>query len=291
MNIQWYPGHMTKSRRMMEENIALVDIVITLLDARIPYSSQNPDIDHMARNKKRITLLNKADLADPTVTAAWKKYFEAKGHTVILTDAATGKGLSEITAAAARMMREKVEAQKKRGRINVPTRAMIVGIPNVGKSTLINRFAGRAITKTGDKPGVTRGKQWVKIKADIELLDTPGILWPRFNDEAVGLRLAYTGAIKDDIMDIYTLSQKFIAEINRLYPTALAARYKITPEEGDTPLAILQKIGTARSFRVKNGAVDEGRAANMLMNEFRAGKLGKLSLEVPEVIDIIQMHS
>ncbi|MBR1737856.1 MAG: ribosome biogenesis GTPase YlqF, partial [Firmicutes bacterium] len=206
MNIQWYPGHMTKTRRMMEENIKLVDIVIELLDARIPMSSKNPDIDELAKNKKRIIILNKIDLADEKKTKEWAKYFEENGAVVREINSVSGKGIKTITDAAEELMKEKKERLKQRGRIFVPTRAMVVGIPNVGKSTLINKFVGKAAAKTGDRPGVTRSKQLVRIKRDLELLDTPGILWPKFEDENVGMKLAFIGSINDDILDIYTLA-------------------------------------------------------------------------------------
>ena len=209
-NIQWYPGHMTKTRRMMEENISLVDIVIELVDARIPYSSKNPDLDTLAKNKHRILLLNKCDLADERATDIWQEYFEKQGFRVIRINALKGNGLGEVTETARGLMKEKIEKLKARGRINVPIRSMIVGIPNVGKSTFINKYVGRVTAKTGDKPGVTRGKQWIKLKKDFELLDTPGILWPKFEDQQVGLKLAFTGAINDDILDPENMAIAFI---------------------------------------------------------------------------------
>lgn len=281
MNIQWYPGHMTKTKRMMAENISLVDIVIELLDARIPQSSKNPDIDILANNKFRIIVLNKSDLADETKTKEWVSYFGEKGYRVILADSVTGKGLKDITEISRELMKEKLERLKKRGRIFVPVRAMIVGIPNVGKSTLINKFVGRATARTGDKPGVTRGKQWVKIKKDFELLDTPGILWPKFDDEAVGMKLAFTGAVKDDILDSYTLGVNLIGFLRRLYPEALKERYNIDYDENDSNDDIMRKIGMARGFKIKGGEVDLDRSANILIDEFRAAKLGKFTLETP----------
>ena len=283
MNIQWYPGHMTKARRMMQENIALVDIVIELLDARIPYSSKNPDIDPLANGKKRLVLLNKADLADPAATAAWTVYYEARGFAVVQTDAAHGKGMQGIADAARELMREKVERLRRRGRIFVPTRAMIAGIPNVGKSTLINQIVGKHMTRTSDRPGVTRGKQWVKIKKDFELLDTPGILWPKFEDQTVGLHLAFTGAVKDDIMDIDTLAQKLIDKLRVVSPGCLTRRYGVTVHENDLAADILIKIAEARGFKIKGGEADAGRAAITLLDEFRGGKLGRITLEWPEM--------
>ncbi len=279
MNIQWYPGHMTKTRRMMEENISLVDIVIELLDARLPLSSKNPDIDKLAVNKKRIVILNKVDLADDKKTKEWSEYFKAKGFEVIEADCARGKGIKEITPVAKELMAEKVERLRKRGRIFVPTRAMIVGIPNVGKSTLINKFVGRNMAKTGDKAGVTRAKQWVKIKKDFELLDTPGILWPKFDDENVGLKLAFTGAINDSIMDSTVLVTHLIEYLNRLYPNAVKSRYGIEYDENTSVNEIYEKIARKRGFIKKGDEVDYKRAADIVIDEFRAGMLGKMTLE------------
>ena len=286
MNIQWYPGHMTKTRRMMQENIGLVDIVIELLDARIPFSSKNPDIDELAKNKHRIIILNKVDLADEKKTKLWTEYFEAKNFKVILVNSITGKGLKDITEVSTELMKEKVERLKQRGRIFVPTRAMIVGIPNVGKSTLINKFVGKSIAKTGDKPGVTRGKQWIKIKKDFELLDTPGILWPKFEDQKVGLKLAFTGAVNDDILDSYTLALNFIDYLRQIYPNALKERYGIEFSEDDQADYILKEIGTARSFKTKGGEIDLTRASDILIDEFRACRLGKITLEETEEFNI-----
>lgn len=279
MNIQWYPGHMTKTRRMMEENISLVDIVIELIDARLPLSSKNPDIDTLAANKKRILLMNKVDLADDNKTNQWKEYFENKGYKVILINSINGKGIKDITPAAKELMAEKLERLRKRGRIFVPTRAMIVGIPNVGKSTFINKFVGKAMTKTGDKAGVTRGKQWVRVKRDFELLDTPGILWPKFEDQAVGLRLAFTGAMNDDILDSVTLAHNLIEYLDRLYPRAVRDRYDIEYDEDTKSDRILELIAEKRGFVKRGNELDMDRAANILLDEFRAAKLGKITLE------------
>lgn len=282
MNIQWYPGHMTKTRRMMQENIGLVDIVIELLDSRIPYSSKNPEIDELAKNKHRIVILNKVDLADDKKTNLWIKYFEERNCKVILVNSITGKGIKDITEISKELMKEKVERLKQRGRLFVPTRAMIVGIPNVGKSTLINKFVGKSLAKTGDKPGVTRGKQWIKIKKDFELLDTPGILWPKFEDQKVGLKLAFTGAVNDDILDTYTLSLNLIEYLRKIYPNSLKERYKIDFNEDDKSEKILENIGIARSFKTKGGEVDLQRAAHILIDEFRGCRLGKITLEEPD---------
>lgn len=279
MNIQWYPGHMTKTRRMMEENISLVDIVIELLDARLPHSSKNPDIDNLAKNKKRIIIMNKVDLADEKKTQEWKEYFEQKGFEVILVDSITGKGIKSITTVSKELMAEKMERLRLRGRIFAPTRAMIVGIPNVGKSTLINKFVGKSMTKTGDKAGVTRGKQWVRVKRDFELLDTPGILWPKFEDQNVGLKLAFTGAMNDDILDSVSLAHKLIEYLNRLYPNAVKDRYGVEYEQ-DTPSdEVLSNIAAKRGFKKRGDELDLDRAANILLDEFRAAKLGRITLE------------
>ncbi len=279
MNIQWYPGHMTKTRRMMEENISLVDIVIELLDARLPLSSKNPDIDNLAKNKKRIIIMNKVDLADDNKTKEWKEYFESQGFKVILVDSITGKGIKDITTVSKELMAEKLERLRLRGRIFAPTRAMIVGIPNVGKSTLINKFVGKAMAKTGDKAGVTRGKQWVRVKKDFELLDTPGILWPKFEDESVGLKLAFTGAVNDDILDSVTLSYNLIEYLNRLYPKAIANRYGIEYDAETKSDKILEMIAEKRGFKIRGGEPDLDRAANILLDEFRAAKLARVTLE------------
>lgn len=285
MNIQWYPGHMTKTRRMMTENLSLIDVVIELVDARIPYSSKNPDIDELAKNKHRIIVLNKADLADKEKTLVWSKYFEAKGFKVVTANSAAGKGVADVTNAARELMKEKIERQKSRGRIFVPIRAMIVGIPNVGKSTFINKYVGKSMAKTGDKPGVTRSKQWIKIKKDFELLDTPGILWPKFEDQEVGLKLAFTGAINDDVLDTETLALEFIELMKKINPMCIKERYKIEFEADEKPYEILNKIGEKRGFKVRKGEIDTLRTANILMDEFRGGKLGNLTLEMPEDIE------
>ena len=281
-HIQWYPGHMTKTRRMMEENISLVDVVIELIDARIPYSSKNPDIDKLASNKYRIIVMNKSDLADERATAKWVKYFENKNFKVILTDSINGKGVKSVTEVARELMEEKIQRLKARGRLFVPIRAMIVGIPNVGKSTFINKYVGKATTKTGDKPGVTRGKQWIKIKKDFELLDTPGILWPKFEDQDVASKLAFTGAINDEILNIEAVSVDFIKLINNRYPNALKDRYGVEGGDGKQPHQIFLEIGENRGFKMKGGQIDTLRCAKILLDEYRGGMLGKITLEFPE---------
>lgn len=279
MNIQWYPGHMTKTRRMMEENISLVDIVIELLDARLPLSSKNPEIDNLAKNKKRIVLLNKVDLADENKTKEWVNYFKEKGFEVIEVNSITGKGIKDITKVAQSLMQEKIDRLKKRGRIFVPTRSMIVGIPNVGKSTLINKFVGKNMAKTGDKAGVTRGKQWVKVKKDFELLDTPGILWPKFDDKAVGLKLAFTGAVNDDIVDSQELAINLIQYLNKLYPSAIKNRYNVDYDAESTAYEVLTRIGEKRNFLKKGNEIDYKRTADILIDEFRGAVLGRMTLE------------
>lgn len=284
MNIQWYPGHMTKTRRMMEENIALVDVVIELIDARIPYSSKNPEIDELAKNKYRIIVMNKSDLADERATAVWSEYFQNQGFEVILTDSVKGKGVKNVTDVARELMEEKIQRLKARGRLFVPIRAMIVGIPNVGKSTFINKYVGKATAKTGDKPGVTRGKQWIKIKKDFELLDTPGILWPKFEDQQVGLKLAFTGAINDDILDVETMAVEFVKIMMERYPNAIRERYGVEYDQNSDAHQVFLDIGEARGFKIKGNQIDTLRCAKILFDEYRGGMLGKITLEMPEDI-------
>ncbi|NDO47737.1 ribosome biogenesis GTPase YlqF [Clostridium sp. MD294] len=287
MNIQWYPGHMTKTKRMMMENISLVDIVIELVDARIPYSSKNPDIDDLAKNKYRIILLNKCDLAEQKATALWEQYYKQKGFEVIQVNSIKGIGMTEVTNAARALMREKIERQKARGRLFVPIRSMIVGIPNVGKSTFINKYVGKTTAKTGDKPGVTRGKQWIKLKKDFELLDTPGILWPKFDDKEVGLKLAFTGAVNDDILDLITLATELINHLLIRHSELLQNRYQILFDTIEEPHIILEKIAIARGFKQKGGEPDIDRASKILLDEYRGGKLGNITLELPEDLEAI----
>ncbi len=285
MNIQWYPGHMTKTKRMMQENISLVDIVIELVDARIPYSSKNPDIDDLAKNKYRMILLNKCDLAEENATVLWEKYYKQKGFAVMQLNALKGTGISQVTASARELMQEKIQKQKARGRLFVPIRSMIVGIPNVGKSTFINQYVGKTTAKTGDKPGVTRGKQWIKLKKDFELLDTPGILWPKFDDKEVGLKLAFTGAVNDDILDLTTLATELINYLVIRHSQCLQKRYQITFDTIEQPHVILKQIAVARGFKQKGGDADLDRAAKILLDEYRGGKLGKITLELPEELE------
>ncbi|MGN0396022.1 MAG: ribosome biogenesis GTPase YlqF [Coprococcus sp.] len=279
MNIQWYPGHMTKAKRMMQENIKLIDIVIELVDARIPFSSKNPDIDELAKNKYRLILLNKVDLADDSVTSKWEEYYREKGFYVAKINARSGNGMKGIDSIVQEACKEKIERDRKRGIINRPIRAMIVGIPNVGKSTFINSYAKKACTKVGNKPGVTKGKQWIRLGKNIELLDTPGILWPKFDDEAVGLKLSYIGSINDEILNITDIACELIKFIHNNYCNIIAERYKI--EESDDAVAMLSDIAEKRACVKKGGELDIDKAAALLLDDFRAGKLGRISLELP----------
>ena len=281
MNIQWYPGHMAKAKRKIQETLKLVDVVIELLDARVPLSSRNPEIDILAAGKFRIIVLNKFDLSNPHVNNLWQEYFEAMGAKVVMANSINGAGLNSIYPAASALMAEKIERQKARGRLMVPIRAVVAGIPNVGKSTFINKLYGKGIAKTGDRPGVTKANQWIKVKADFELLDTPGLLWPKFEDETVGKNLAFTGAIKDDIMDIEALSKEFIGFMRVEYPDLLKQRYNIDYSQDAQNYEIFEMIGRARGFLLKGQEVDYKRCAVTLLDEFRGGVLGKISLEVP----------
>lgn len=280
MHFQWYPGHMTKARRMMQENIKLIDIVVELVDARVPLGSKNPDIDELARNKYRLIVLNKADMADAETTALWQKYYEEKGFFVAKVNSQKGAGMREVKSLVERACREKKERDKKRGILNRPLRAMVVGIPNVGKSTFINSFAGKACAKTGNKPGVTKGKQWIKINKNVELLDTPGILWPKFEDQAVGLRLALIGSIKEEILNTTDMAIAFIGFLKTQYAGVLAERYAV--DESGEDLAILEEIARARGCLMKGNQLDIDKAGRILLEDFRALRLGKLSLEVPD---------
>lgn len=279
MNIQWYPGHMTKAKRMMQEDIKLIDIVIELLDARIPLSSRNPDIDTLANNKFRLVLLNKSDLADASVTMQWENYFKEKGILVVTINARDGQGMKAITAKIQEACKEKIERDRKRGIINRPIRAMIVGIPNVGKSTFINSFAKKSCTKVGNKPGVTKGKQWIKINKNVELLDTPGILWPKFEDETVGEHLAFIGSINDEIIQKAELAVNMIKFMQENYAGRLSERYQI--EEEKEAAVILEDIARNRGCLQKGNELNVEKAAAILLEEFRNGKLGRISIEQP----------
>lgn len=285
MEIQWYPGHMAKTKRMMEENIRLVDVVVEVVDARIPYSSKNPYLNRLWQRRPRVMALNKADLADDTVNQVWKKWYEEQGYGVVLVDSLHGKGYKEIAKEALRLCSAKREKDAARGLQNRPIRMMVTGIPNVGKSTLINRLVGRAeAAKTGNKPGVTKGKQWIKVGNGLELLDTPGILWPKFEDPQVGQKIAFIGSIKDDILDSYTLAVFLLNCLSGRYPDALSKRYGIEEAVNTEGDVLLEMIGRKRGHLRSGGVVDVERTAAMLLDEFRSGKLGRLSLETPDEI-------
>lgn len=284
MDYQWYPGHMTKARRMMQENIGLVDLVIELADARIPLSSRNPDIDSLCGNKARILLMTKADMADPARTAKFQKYFEDKGFMVIAMDARTRKSNEKIKAYVEKACAAKRERDKRRGIVGRPLRAMVVGIPNVGKSTFINSFAGKASAKTGNKPGVTRGKQWIRLNKNLELLDTPGILWPKFEDRQVGVNLALTGAIRQELLEEQELSLELLDFLQREYPVLLKEKYASEGAEWEFPMDnadLLREIALSRNLLKTGGEPDWQRASKMILDDFRNGKTGRISLETP----------
>lgn len=290
MNIQWYPGHMTKTRRMIADQIKYVDAVCEILDSRIPVSSRNPDVDELTAGKPRLVVLNRVDQADPEATKKWAAYFRAKGYAVLESDAKGGMGTNKFSGAVRELLAEKLRQYAERGQSGRVVRVMILGIPNVGKSTFINKIAGRKIAKTEDRPGVTRAKQWVPIDKGLELLDTPGILWPKFEDQSVGLNLAYTGAVKDDILDTETLGCHLMAYLGERYPEALLTGYKLSKlperEEEDNDVAygyrLLETAGRRRGFLISGGEVDTERMAKILLDEFRGGKLGRFTLEMPE---------
>lgn len=277
MNYQWYPGHMTKARRMMEENIKLIDLVIELVDARIPLSSRNPDVDRLGQNKARLILLNKADLADPKYNEEWKAYFKEKGYFVVALNSRTRDGMKGINSVVQDACREKIERDRKRGIINRPVRAMVVGIPNVGKSTFINSFAGKACARTGNKPGVTKGKQWIRLNKNLELLDTPGILWPKFEDQNVGMKLAFIGSMNDEILNIEELSLLLIQRLKADYKGILEKRYNVDEEEDD--IKVLEGIAENRNCFKKGSELDLQKASAVIMDDFRNGRLGRITLE------------
>ncbi|MDY4669230.1 MAG: ribosome biogenesis GTPase YlqF [Oliverpabstia sp.] len=283
MILQWYPGHMTKAKRQMQEDLKLIDLIIELVDARIPLSSRNPDIDEMGKNKSRLILLNKSDLADEKYNEQWTEYFQQKGFYVVKVNSRSGAGLKGIQGVINQACKEKIERDRRRGIKNRPIRAMVVGIPNVGKSTFINSYAGKACTKTGNKPGVTKGKQWIRLNKSVELLDTPGILWPKFEDQEVGKRLAYIGSIKDEILNVEELSLLLLEYIRDNYPGLLAQRYGIS-EEG-TPLSMLEGIAENRKCLLRGQELDYAKAAGILMEEFRNGKIGRITLEYPPTME------
>ena len=282
MNIQWYPGHMTKTRRQMEADLKHVDIVVEIVDARIPISSRNPDIDAICGNKPRIVMLNRADQADLQLTRAWADYFnKTLGIPAATADSRAGTGVGQMAALARSALKEQIARWKEKGQVGRPIRAMVVGVPNVGKSTFINKAAKRKSAKTGDRPGVTRGKQWVSVDSGLELLDTPGILWPKFEDETTGLHLAFTGAVKDEVTDLEGLACALLELLRDRYPQAVKERYKVAELEGRQGWELLEDCAKNRGMRISGGEVDTERMAKLLLDEFRGGKLGRFTLEVP----------
>ncbi|MBO5340972.1 MAG: ribosome biogenesis GTPase YlqF [Oscillospiraceae bacterium] len=290
MNIQWYPGHMTKTRRQIEADLKLVDMVVEIIDARIPISSRNPDIDQLVGDKPRLVVLNRCDQADPGTNRIWSEYFKSKGCTVLETDAKTGTGINRFSQVVQTALKDQIARWREKGQVGRPVRAMVVGVPNVGKSTFINKIARRKSAKAGDRPGVTRGKQWVNVDSTLDLLDTPGILWPKFEDELTGMHLAFTGAVKDDIMDVETLGCHLMCFMSDRYPEALTTAYKLADlpkrEEEDNDIAygyrLLQAAAQKRGMRISGGDVDTERMARVLLDEYRGGKLGRFTLELPE---------
>ncbi len=280
MQLQWYPGHMTKAKRQMQEDIKLIDVVIELLDARVPAASRNPDIDELGKNKARLVLMNKADLADERRTREWMEYLKKKGCLTVPLDARNRGGMKQVTAVIMEACREKIERDRKRGIKNRPVRAMVAGIPNVGKSTFINSYAGKACTRTGNKPGVTKGKQWIRLNKNVELLDTPGILWPKFEDPDVGLHLAMIGSIREEILNLDELSTALIRFLCDQYPGVLTERYAVSAEDGE-PAALLGQIAQRRGCILKGNEPDYGKASSLLLDDFRSGRLGRITLEQP----------
>ena len=281
MQFQWYPGHMAKAKKAMQEDIKLIDVIVELVDARVPYSSKNPDIDTLANGKSRVLVLNKYDLADSRVTDEWVKYYEDKGYFIAKANSKNGKGVKSVNNIIQEACAQKIERDRRRGIINRPVRAMVAGIPNVGKSTFINSFAGRACTKTGNKPGVTKGKQWIRLNKNVELLDTPGILWPKFEDQQSGLHLAFTGAIKDELYNIYELSILLIDFLDKNYPDAISSYYNTGTGSTSSGAETLNLIAKCRGC-IKSGAEpDLDKAGKLLVDDFRAGKLGAITLERP----------
>ncbi len=282
MDIQWYPGHMTKTRRQIQADLKLVDLVAELTDARIPVSSRNPDIDALVGDKPRLLVLNRADQADPAMNRIWAEWFRSRGLAVLETNARDGKGVNQFSFAVKTVLKDQLARWKERGLVGRPIRVMVVGVPNVGKSTFINRVARRKSAKAGDRPGVTRGKQWITVDPGMELLDTPGILWPKFEDPSTGFHLAFTGAVKDEIMDVETLACHLMELLAARYPQALTDRYRLTPEAGEAGWQLLERTARKRGFLISGGEPDTGRMARILLDEYRSGKLGAFTLESPQ---------
>ena len=282
MNIQWYPGHMTKTRRQMENNVKLVDMVAEVVDARIPISSRNPDIDAIVGDRPRLIIFNRADQADPAMTERWTTYYRKRDFGVLETDAKSGKGVGQFSAVAKRVLKDRLEVWRARGQVGRPIRVMVVGVPNVGKSTFINKVAGRKSVKAGDRPGVTRGKQWVRVDTGLELLDTPGILWPKFEDKTTGLHLAFTGAVRDEVTDMEGLACALLVLLRDRYPQTLEGRYKLTEATELQGWEMLERCARKRGMLVVGGEANTERMANVLLDEFRSGKLGRFTLEDPQ---------
>ena len=280
MHFQWYPGHMTKARRMMQENIKLIDLIIELVDARIPLSSRNPDIDDMGKNKARLIVLNKADLAEEKRNDEWVEYFKEKGYSAVKVNSKKGGGIKSIQSVIQEACREKTERDRRRGILNRPVRAMVAGIPNVGKSTFINTLSGKACTKTGNKPGVTKGKQWIRLNKSVELLDTPGILWPKFEDQKAALKLAFIGSIKDEILQTEELASELIKYMEEEYAGAIGEKYSV--ETTEDSYECLRRIAESRHCLVRGNELDTEKAAALFLDDFRNGRLGRITLENPE---------
>ncbi len=282
MNIQWYPGHMTKTRRQMEQDIRLVDAVCEIVDARIPLSSRNPDIDVICGGKPRMIILNRIDMADPAMTKRWAGFFRRCGMTVLETDCKNRKGTGQFASSVRELLKDKIQKYQEKGQAGRTLRVMVVGIPNVGKSTFINAVSGRKSAKAENRPGVTRGKQWITVEKGLEMLDTPGILWPKFEDPEVGLKLAYTGAVKDNVVDVETLAVHLIGLLGREYPDALESRYRFTVPDTFEDYELLELAGRKRGMLISGGEVDTERMSRVLLEEYRNGKLGRFTLEKPE---------
>lgn len=288
MNLQWYPGHMAKTRRILSENIKMVDVVLELLDARIPKSSKNPIIDEIVGTKPRIIVLNKSDLADERISRQWEEWYTSNGYTCIFVNSIKGTGIASLKSKLMEIMKDKIEKEKQKGRKFRPIRTMVVGIPNVGKSSFINKIAGRASAITGDKPGVTRGKQWIRLNSQIDLLDTPGVLWPKFEDQETGLNLAFTGAIKDEVFDIVEVASILMERLSKKYPDELKSRFKLDSLAADNNLALLEAAGRKRGCVISGGEIDYYRIAAIVLDEFRGGKIGRITLETPMDTDIVR---
>ena len=283
MDIQWFPGHMAKTRRLISDNLKLVDVVVELVDARIPLSSRNPEIDKIVNNKPRVLVMNKSDISDADANKKWLSYFKQKGIEAVAVDSLSGKGVGSVTSAIDRVLKDKYERERQKGIIKHSVKMMIVGIPNVGKSSLINRLAGRSAAKTGDRPGVTTAKQWIRLSGKFELLDTPGILWPKFEDVLTARKIAFTGGIKDDILDIEELSCYLLEYLRDNYDARLKERYKITDDISDLKgFELLELVGRKRGALVSGGEIDTFKAAGFVLDDFRGAKIGNITLELPE---------